>query len=77
MSNALPAPTVAIDQKSSDVATATKQIKSDISVLPLQLVAVHVIMIAVGWGKDDGAVGTGSRLSRFPCRTTTLYAPIR
>jgi hypothetical protein len=63
MSNWLLELAFAIDQKSSDVAIETKQTKSHIKVLPLQLVAVRVIRIALGSGKDKDAVGPGSYAS--------------
>jgi hypothetical protein len=47
MTNWLPELAIAIDQKSSDVATATKQTKSHIKVLPLQLMGI-VIGTALG-----------------------------
>jgi hypothetical protein len=60
MSNWLLELAVAIDQKSSDVAIATKQTKSHIKVFTLQPTGIRVIGIALGWGKDKDAVGAGS-----------------
>jgi hypothetical protein len=48
MSNSLLGLAIAIDQKSSDVAIASKQTKSHIKVLPLQPVGTRVIRIALG-----------------------------
>ena len=48
MSNSLLGLAIAIDQKSSDGAIASKQTKSHIKVLPLQPVGTRVIRIALG-----------------------------